>query len=263
MSCDISPSFTALSVTVSRSSAPLILDGGAQGSEGLMLCPSSLCRSATGGGRQGRTGGVVPPGHWPSSFFGGEGGQVHSWIFRSAEVFPFLLRTQDSLEKMILNKATGHALLPPAAIHTLTRVPGYPFPCPGAGRTWVRLRPSAQLCRLAGVQDIGSRGWCAWGATGLPSSSSRLCPSGHPGRLCPRHLVVRSQNLRLGDRPPVAGRLAQWLWGSLALTLPRRPTPACLFILPDSELRAESWMELWMGRDALTLYPQELVCGQV
>lgn len=193
-------------------------------------------------------------GHHP---FWGEGGQVHSWIFKSAEVFPFLLRTRDSLEKMKLNKATGHPLPPPATTHTLTRAPGYPFPCPGARRTWVRLRPGAQLYRLAGVRDIGSRGWCAWGAAGLPSSSSHLCRSSRPGRLCPRHLVVRSQNLRLGDRPPVAGRLVQWVWGSLALTLPHCPTPACLFIHLDSKLRTESWMELWMGRGALTLYPQE------
>ena len=55
----------------------------------------------------------------------------------------------------------------------------------------------------------------------------------------------------------MAGRLVQWVWGSLALTLPHCPTPACLFIHPDSELRTESWMELWMGRGALTLYPQE------
>ena len=61
----------------------------------------------------------------------------------------------------------------------------------------------------------------------------------------------------------MAGRLAQQLWASLALTLPHPPTPTCLFIRLDSKLRAESWMELWMGRGALTLYPQELVCGQV
>lgn len=90
------------------------------------------------------------PGHRPSCSLWGEGGQVHSWIFGSAEFFPFLLRIHDSLEKMILNKATGQ---PPAAIHTLTRAPGYPFPSPGAGRTWVRLRPGARLCRLAGVWD--------------------------------------------------------------------------------------------------------------
>lgn len=61
----------------------------------------------------------------------------------------------------------------------------------------------------------------------------------------------------------MAGRLAQRLWASLALTLPHPPARACLFIRPDSELRAESWMELWMGRGALIPYPQELVCGQV
>lgn len=83
----------------------------------------------------------------------GEGGQVHSWIFGSAEFFPFLLRMHDSLEKMIKLLVSPRPPPPPAAIHTLSRAPGYPFPCPGAGRTWVRLRPGARLCRLAGVWD--------------------------------------------------------------------------------------------------------------
>lgn len=136
----------------------------------------------------------------------------------------------------------------------------------------MRLSPHARLCRLAGVRDSQAVGVgvLAEPLGGEPSSlegssptPSRLCRSGCPGRLCPRHLVVQSQNLCLGDRLLVAGRLAQQLWASLALTLPHPPTPACLFICLDSKLRAESWMELWMGRGALTLYPQELVCGQV
>lgn len=41
----------------------------------------------------------------------------------------------------------------------------------------MRLSPDAQLCRLAGVAgQSGSRGWCAWGATGRGA----LFPRGAP-----------------------------------------------------------------------------------
>lgn len=114
----------------------------------------------------------------------------------------------------------------------------------------MRLSPRAQLCRLAGVRDSRAVGVGVLGEPlgGEPSSlegssptPSCLCRSGCPGSLCPRHLVVRSQNLCLRDRLLVAGRLAQQLWASLALTLPH-PLPPHAYSsawTPDSGLRAE------------------------
>lgn len=60
----------------------------------------------------------------------------------------------------------------------------------------------------------------------------------------------------------MAGRLAKRLWASLALTLPHPPAPACLFIRPGSKLRAESWMELWMGRVLSSPTPRNLFVGR-
>ena len=142
-----------------------------------------------------------------------------------------------------------------------------------AARSLLRARGPSQ----AAPPSKAPRAWGPEKPSPRPSDSASAAPRPSPYRsplaavpeLPAAHRALGGPRVKpVGTTPPqawgaAAGRLAQWLWGSLALTLPRRPTPACLFILPDSELRAESWMELWMGRDALTLYPQELVCGQV
>lgn len=188
MSYDISPSLSDVTqCDVSRPIAPLILDRGAQGSEGHTLCPSSLCRSVVGRGRQGRTGGPVRPGHRPSCSLWGEGGQVHSWIFGSAEFSPFLLRIHDSLEKMILNKATGQPPPPAAPCRHPHPHQGPRLPLP---LSWSRenLGEAASRCpALQAGRRVGHSGAVGVGVLGEPlggEPSSLDGSSSTPSCLC-------------------------------------------------------------------------------
>lgn len=178
---------------------------------------------------------------------------------------------------MILSKATGQPLpcpLPPST--PSSGPPATPSPVlePGEPGEAESPCPALQAGWCAG--QSGSRGWCAWGATGRGALFPRgLLP--HPKLPLPIRLSREtvspasccSKSESVFKRQAPGG----WQAGTAAVGEPgTHPPPPPYPRMPihppglrtlDSELRAESWMELWMGRGALTLYPQELVCGQV